>query len=138
MPVLAGGGAARVLAQGAGGGQLEREGEAESCPACHRALSNATRRWWRLPCGHVLCRPCADKFLKVPEKDPTRKRRRSRCAAMSARRTLTERAVGKKSKKAKKGKDEAKRGLIEIQSDGTGFAGGGRTRSKRDGTSFQC
>lgn len=70
-------------------------------------------------CGHVLCKPCADKFM-TPREDAHDKN-----AAIAVCYVCDEK-VGKE-------------GLILIQSDGTGFsAGGGKVTAEKKGIAFQC
>ena len=48
---------------------------------------------------------------------------------------LTPSAAGKKGKE--KGSKE-QRGVVELRTEGTGFAGGGKNMAKREGVAFQC
>jgi nitric oxide synthase-interacting protein len=118
-------------------GAPEGEGSRKTCPACRKTLSNATKAVLAVPCGHVVCKPCADKFL-MPAKErdphaPDQEHGIVRCYVCDADLTTV-----KKSKKDGKKKGGLKPGLVEIQSEGTGFAGGGKSVIEKEGVSFQC
>ena len=51
---------------------------------------------------------------------------------------LTPSAVGKKLKNEKEKGSKEQRGVVELRSEGTGFAGGGKNIAKREGVAFQC
>lgn len=116
-----------------------------TCPSCKKSLSNSTKAVLAVPCGHVLCKPCVDKFL-TPEHRHHRDAHDDRpepetihcyvCDADLS--SLPDAKNDDKSskKKKKKDKDEVKPGLVEIRSEGTGFAGGGKAMVKRDGVAF--
>ncbi|KAI4126987.1 MAG: hypothetical protein LQ338_003442 [Usnochroma carphineum] len=116
------------------------------CPACNKPLSNASKAMLTVPCGHVLCKPCAQKFMTLPEKpapDPhaangDAEEEAARCYVCETELT-EEKAEGKKrDKKKDKDKGLPRRGLVEMRSEGTGFAGGGKNMAKREGVAFQC
>lgn len=111
-----------------------------TCPSCQKALSNSAKAVLAIPCGHVLCKPCVDRFLtpehrhqrdaheEVPEEEAVH------CYVCDA--DLSGRGEGKKKKE--KEKERAPRsGLVEIRSEGTGFAGGGKAVVRREGVAFQ-
>ena len=86
------------------------------------------------PCGHVICKPCVDKFVR-PKDDPHDRSAKSlRCYVCDI--DLSDKKNGSK----KNGdKDRIRPGLVLIESDGTGFtAGGGIVTTERQGIAFQC
>ncbi|KAF2100481.1 hypothetical protein NA57DRAFT_74089 [Rhizodiscina lignyota] len=120
-----------------------------SCPACRKVLSNATKAMVAVPCGHVLCKPCVQKFMQpqktVDAHDPDAELGVLRCY-------VCEEDLSPNSSKAKEGKKEKdkprkkdkgdkgglKPGLVQIKSEGTGFAGGGQNMARKEGVAFQC
>ena len=117
-----------------------------TCPSCRKSLSNSTKAMLAIPCGHVLCKPCVDKFLRPEHRhhrdahDDAPEPESVHCYVCDG--DLSSLAVaekeGKEGKKKKKEKDMAPRpGLVEIRSEGTGFASGGKAVVKREGVAFQ-
>ncbi|TKA82775.1 hypothetical protein B0A55_01782 [Friedmanniomyces simplex] len=113
-----------------------------TCPSCNKALSNSTKAVLAKPCGHVLCKPCSDKFQAPPEKsahhsDADETIRCFVCQEdVTSGRSIKRKKDGVDGKKEKEGKVE--RGLVELSSEGTGFAGGGGNMVKKEGVAFQC
>lgn len=123
----------------------EGNGPRRVCPACNKTLSNATRAVMVTPCGHVVCKACADKFLVPPETDPHDPSQKgdevARCYVCSAPVAESKKGEEKeKDKDKKKSKDKAriKPGIVEISCEGTGFAGGGKNQVTKAGVSYQC
>ncbi|KAF2767223.1 hypothetical protein EJ03DRAFT_159621 [Teratosphaeria nubilosa] len=110
-----------------------------SCPSCTKALSNSTKAVLAKPCGHVLCKPCSDKFQKAPAKSAHVAEYDETVRCYVCQEDVT---AGRKVKRAKEGGKEKEgkgmRGLVELTSDGTGFAGGGKNMVKKHGVAFQC
>jgi nitric oxide synthase-interacting protein len=113
-----------------------------TCPSCQKSLSNSSRAVLAIPCGHVLCKPCVEKFLRpehrhqrdahdeVPEPETVH------CYVCDA--DLTSRDARPDGKEEGKKKEKGvKPGLVEIRSEGTGFASGGKAVVKREGVAFQ-
>jgi nitric oxide synthase-interacting protein len=110
-----------------------------TCPSCNKTLSNATKAVLAKPCGHVLCKPCSDKFQRAAEKSPHEVHDDTvRCYVCQGdvSQSVAKKRDGDEKKKDKK--DKAERGLVELCSDGTGFASGGTNMVKRQGVAFQC
>lgn len=105
-----------------------------ACPACDKALSNATKAVLAKPCGHVLCKPCSEKFQRVDEHEGDGT---ARCYVCQEDVTPGRKAK-RKDKDGKEKESKVDRGLVELASDGTGFAGGGKNMVKKEGVAFQC
>lgn len=94
----------------------------------------------------MLCKPCAAKFISAdtgppdPHASPTKGE-----AGGGVRCYVCETDVSGKKVKGKEGEDGLKSekegvmsGLVELRSEGTGFAGGGNNMAQRKGVAFQC
>lgn len=115
-----------------------------TCPSCQKALSNSTKAVLAIPCGHVLCKPCVEKFLKPEHRhhrdahDDGPDPETIHCYVCDTDLTTIPEAGEKEGKKKKKDKDRGLRpGLVEIRSEGTGYASGGKSLIKREGVAFQ-
>ncbi|KAF2846412.1 hypothetical protein T440DRAFT_229390 [Plenodomus tracheiphilus IPT5] len=118
--------------------------EISTCPSCQKALSNSTKATIAIPCGHVLCNPCVDKFMKPEHRhhrdahDDGPEPESIHCYVCDTDLTALPAANNGKEGKKKKDKEKAPRpGLVEIRSEGTGFASGGKAVVKKDGVAFQ-
>lgn len=116
------------------------------CPACKKGLGNGTKAMLTIPCGHVICKPCTEWFMK-PAKgpDPHAAANGEPMEEDLVRCYVCEQDLGSRgSKKPKAGKDgktserESRPGLVELSSEGTGFASSGKSVTKREGVVFQC
>ena len=116
------------------------------CPSCKKALNNGAKAVLARPCGHVLCKPCVAQFMRDAEPpDPHapgaagHKETHAggiRCYVCDGH--LADGAGQGKEKEKDKDKDRLRPGLVELSSEGTGFAGAGKNVVEREGVAFQC
>lgn len=113
-----------------------------TCPSCNKTLSNATKAVLAKPCGHVLCKPCSDKFQRAADKSAHDAEHDETVRCYVCQEDVTAGRRGKKGESESGGsagkKEKVDRGLVELSSEGTGFAGGGTNMVKRQGVAFQC
>lgn len=127
----------------ASGSSASRSSEGLICPSCKKALSASSKAMLTVPCGHVICKSCVDKFIRPAPQPDIR-------AGLSIEQDETSLACyvceadlsGKASQSGKKvkgnDKDRLKPGLVELSTQGTGFAGGGKSVVGKEGVVFQC
>lgn len=115
-----------------------------TCPSCQKALSNSTKAVLAMPCGHVLCKPCVEKFLRPEHRhhrdahdgDPDPET--VHCYVCDADLTTVPELKENEGKKKKKEKEKGLRpGLVDIRSEGTGYASGGKSLIKKEEVAFQ-
>ncbi|MCJ1424782.1 hypothetical protein MMC29_002670 [Sticta canariensis] len=111
-------------------------------PACKRVLSNTLKAMLPIRCGHILCKPCTGKFMvsaKGPP-DPLAPEEEHHISCYVCDADLSGKTHVKCNKEVSKGTTKAgpMAGLVEINSEGTGFAGGGKYMAKKQGVAFQC
>ncbi|KAI4713280.1 hypothetical protein J4E89_002259 [Alternaria sp. Ai002NY15] len=97
---------------------------ARTCPSCQKALSNSTKAILAIPCGHVLCKPCVDKFLRPEHRhqrdahDQGPEPETVHCYVCDADlTTVPDAKEGKKKKKDNEKEKAPKPGLVEIRSE---------------------
>ncbi|KAE8383383.1 hypothetical protein BDV26DRAFT_138023 [Aspergillus bertholletiae] len=124
---------------------------ARICPSCKKTLTNGLKAMLTKPCGHVICSPCVTKFMTpqdVPDPHATKEEQEQTaalhglilcyvCEADITPRNPTDNSKDS-GKKKKKDKETIKPGLVEISSEGTGFAGRGGNVATKTGVAFQC
>ncbi|PYH45879.1 putative RING finger domain protein [Aspergillus saccharolyticus JOP 1030-1] len=120
------------------------------CPSCKKTFTNGLKAMLTKPCGHVICQPCVNKFM-IPHAAPdphATKEEQEQTAALHGRILCyvcetdvtpdTNGTASANKKKKKKDKEGILPGLVEVSSEGTGFAGRGGNVATKNGVAFQC
>ncbi|PYH71292.1 putative RING finger domain protein [Aspergillus vadensis CBS 113365] len=125
---------------------------ARVCPSCKKTLTNGLKAMLTKPCGHVICQPCVNKFMTPHDApDPhASKEEQEQTAALHGRILCyvcetdvtpsndSNKDSASSGKKKKKDKEGIRPGLVEVSSEGTGFAGRGGNVATKSGVAFQC
>ena len=121
-----------------------KDPDALVCPACKKALSASSKAVLTVPCGHVICKSCVDKFIKPVAPSKAREGvpiepEETSLVCYVCETDLTDRGKKPKEKdKDTKAKEKLKPGLVELSTQGTGFASGGKAVVGKEGVAFQC
>lgn len=100
------------------------------CPVCRKALSNPSRPVAGKVCGHVFCRQCIVRLAETAGKDG------GVVACYVCDKSLE--GKGDEGKPKKRAKGELPAGVVDLQTDGTGFSAAGGNKVEKVSTNFQC
>ena len=98
------------------------------------------------PCGHVICKACVQKFMLQQDHDAHAVHDGYDnmgltcfvCDQSLEANQKNSKGKGDDEKKSRGGKDKIEPGLVEIRSEGTGFASGGASKVEKTAVAFQC
>ena len=94
-----------------------------------------------IPCGHVLCKPCVERLITSTKHSDSRSQdQEARIACYICETELVIQAHGKRvmGDTHRQAKEWLTPRLVEIKSEGTGFASGGTNLASKEGIVFQC
>ena len=94
------------------GGKNENDKPSRICPACQKVLNNSLKSNLLIACGHVICKPCFEKFM-----------------AESKSCYVCETSI--------EGTTAGTFNIIQLRSEGSGYAAGGNTQVTKARVAFQ-
>ena len=93
-------------------GKNEKDQPSRICPACQKALNNSLKSNLLIACGHVICKPCFEKFM-----------------AESKSCYVCETSI--------EGSKAGSLNIVQLRSEGSGYAAGGKTQVTKARVAFQ-